>query len=319
MKQIAFTKPRCAELLDLPAPAGPLPPDQLRARSVVSLVSPGTELNLGYLAEEFPQYPGYANIGSITEIGAEVQGLVPGDNVLVSGSHAEYIQAPAASVMKLPEALAPEKAAFARLMGVGMSTLNTTAAHPPSRVLVTGLGPVGNLAAQVFARCGYRVTAVDPVEARRDIAGSSGIADVRARVGDDLAGNIELHVECSGHEQAVLDGCRCVRKRGEVVLLGVPWTRRTDIPAFEVLHAVFHRYVVLRSGWEWEVLFAPTDFQLHDIRRNYSAALDWLAEGSISVDGLADTYPPAAANCVYEGLLNQSLPTPAALFDWRTP
>ena len=37
---------------------------------------------------------------------------------------------------------------------------------------------------------------------------------------------------------------------GEVVLIGVPWVKRTDLSAFDLLHAVFHRYVYLRSGWE---------------------------------------------------------------------
>ena len=37
------------------------------------------------------------------------------------------------------------------------------------------------------------------------------------------AGEVELVIECSGHEQAAFDGCRIVRKRGEVVLVGAPW------------------------------------------------------------------------------------------------
>jgi len=65
-----------------------------------------------------------------------------------------------------------------------------------------GLGPVGNLAAQIFSHCGYRVTAVDPVESRRVLAESMGIGDVRHSVADapkDLLGKVALHVECSGH------------------------------------------------------------------------------------------------------------------------
>ncbi len=40
-----------------------------------------------------------------------------------------------------------------------------------------------------------------------------------------------------------------IRKRGEVVLVGVPWVRRTDIYAHEILCRVFYDFVDMRSGW----------------------------------------------------------------------
>jgi threonine dehydrogenase-like Zn-dependent dehydrogenase len=245
--------------------------------------------------------------------------LSPGTVVFGSGPHAERQQAPRESLTPLPAGLLPEEGVFARLMGVSMSTLTTTAARPPARVLVTGLGPVGNLAAQVFERCGYIVTGVDPAPARRKAAQDCGIRDVRPGVAGepDLLNQMGLHLECSGSEQAVLEGCRCVCKRGEVVLIGVPWRRRVDLQAFDLLHAVFHRYVVLRSGWEWEVPRQPRDFALNSIAGNYAAALAWLAEGKIRTGGLAVTRPPSHAPEVYRGLLDQSLPAPGALFDWR--
>jgi threonine dehydrogenase-like Zn-dependent dehydrogenase len=126
-----------------------------------------------------------------------------------------------------------------------------------------------------------------------------------------------LHVECSGHEQAVLDGCKCVRKRGEVVLVGVPWQRRVDMQAFDLLHAIFHRYIVLRSGWEWEIPAQPRDFGGNSIKENLAGAMEWIAQGKIKVDELATCYSPSEAQKVYSGLLDQSLPTPTALFDWR--
>jgi threonine dehydrogenase-like Zn-dependent dehydrogenase len=205
-------------------------------------------------------------------------------------------------------------------MGVSMSTLNTAAAHPPAGVLVTGLGPVGNLAAQIFARCGYAVTAVDPVESRRKTGLDCGLKDVRPDPREacaDLEGKIALHVECSGHEQAVVDGCKLVCNRGEVVLVGVPWARRADLQAFDLLHAVFHRYVVLRSGWEWEIPKEPRAFAFNSISGNIAAAMDWLREGSFHVSPLGATYNPADCQKVYAGLLDRSLPTPSAIFDWR--
>lgn len=323
MIRIVITAHRTAEFLTEPSrpAASPLEPNRIRAKTLVSLVSAGTELNAGFLSQEgFPKHPGYAGVLEVLEVGSEVKGLQPGDRVFSCTGHSSLVECAAIEVCRLPDGLAPESAVFARLMGVGMSTLNTAAAHPPSRVLVTGLGVVGQLAAQVFQRCGYRVTASDPDESRCRTARDLGLKDVRTRLGEqaeDLKGTIGLHLECAGHEAAVLDGCNLLRTKGECVLVGVPWGKRVDLQSFDLLHAVFHKYITLRGGWEWEIPRQPQGFTLHSITENYSAALDWLAEGSVQVEGLATLYSPSDCQMVYEGLLAQSLKTPAVIFDWR--
>jgi threonine dehydrogenase-like Zn-dependent dehydrogenase len=324
MKAVTITAKETAELTNfLPDLSGPVPARHVRGRSLMTLTSPGTELNYNYLGGNnapFPNYPGYAAVFELTEIGEDAGPFKVGDRVMAMGGHREFQQTHIDGTHPVPKGLKAEIAVFARLMSVSMSTLNTAAAHPPARVLVTGLGPVGNIAAQLFARCGYQVTAVDPVESCRFIATACGLEDVRKSVWDepaDIEGRISLHVECSGHEQAVLDGCKCVKKRGEVVMVGVPWKRRTDIPAFEVLYAVFHKYVVLRSGWEWEIPHNDQDFKHNSIYRNLEAALSWLDEGSINVSPLLSLYSPSECQKVYQGLLTQTLKTPAAVFDWN--
>lgn len=320
MRQITFTAHKQASLLEVPAPGGPLSPFIVRGKTLVSLTSPGTELNWGYLGNNFPTGTGYANVLEVLEVGSSVTKIRPGEIVFGTGRHAEIVEVNESDAIPLPAGLKPEVAVFSRLMGVSMSTLNTAAAHPPSNVLVTGLGPVGNLAAQVFARCGYAVTAVDPVASRRQAGLDCGLKDVRGDLKEacgDLEGKIALHLECSGNEQAALDGCKLVCNRGEVVLVGVPWTQRVDLQAFELLHAVFHRYVVLRSGWEWEVPKESRAFAFNSINSNIAAAMGWLNEGSINVAQLGATYNPADCQKVYAGLLDQSLPTPSAIFDWR--
>jgi len=103
-------------------------------------------------------------------------------------------------------------------MGVSMTTLMTTAAMPGDRVMITGAGPVGFLAAQVFALSGYDVLVAEPDAVRRRQVERSGIRSVFAKTPFEdasIAGTVALGVECSGHEQAVLDACRVVRKRGK--------------------------------------------------------------------------------------------------------
>lgn len=317
MRQITMTARQTVELLDAPHPTDPLRADVVEGRTLVTLTSPGTELNYNYLGEKFPTVPGYASVFEITAVGDEVTTLQPGTVVFAAGRHADFQRAEARSCVPLPAGVPPEQAVFVRLAGVSMSTLATTAARPPARVLVTGLGPVGNLAAQVFAACGYQVTAVDPVEARRETARQCGLTDVRATVEEGLKGKIQLHLECSGHEQGTLDGCEVLRKGGECVLIGVPWRRHTELHAAALLKLVFHNYVHLRSGWEWEVPRHAQDFQGSNIHAHYEAAMSWLAEGRLQVAPLLGVYSPAEAPRVYAGLLDQTLPTPAAVFGWH--
>jgi len=236
------------------------------------------------------------------------------------GPHQSFQRVEQADVLPVPRGLEPAHSVFARLMGVSMATLTTVEARPPERVVVTGLGPVGHLAAAIFATCGYDVIAADPLPMRRDLA--ARIPGVRFTLEHADPGHPELKdrvavvVECSGHEQAALDGCNLVRKGGEVVLIGAPWKPRTQLSAFDLLHPVFFRYVTLRSGWEWELPMHTTDFRHNSIWSNYAAALRWLKEGRVRVDGLYRLASPRDAQQVYQDILHNRWDHLAAVFDW---
>jgi hypothetical protein len=84
-----------------------------------------------------------------------------------------------------------------------------------------------------------------------------------------------------------------------------------------VFHAVFHRYLVLRSGWEWEVPDLPRDFAVGSIMADFAAAMRWLHQGRVCVEGLATTELPADGQRVWQDLLHQRHPAPTVVFDWR--
>ena len=319
MRSIAFTAHQRAELIEVDEQST-LAASEIRARTLLSLTSPGTELNGGYLGTDFPKFPGYAAIAKVVEVGSEVDTLAAGDIVLCPGAHSEMVRCAARDASRVPADLPPELAVFARLLGVGMSAINVMSANPPSRVLVTGLGPIGNLAAQMLAACGFMVTSVDPVASRRALAERCGLTDVREDLtgpGPELKDAVRTHFECSGHESGVMAGIQVVGRLGEILLIGVPWRRSTDVTAHALLDAIFRRYVSVRSGWEWQVPRYRQPNQHNSIEENYAAAFDWLRSGRIQTAGLAGLYRPEQAAEVYEGLARRSLPTISAIFDWR--
>ena len=329
---VKVTEREKAELVMLPAPDEPLLDGSIAGRTLASLVSPGTEVNFAFLAHDgFPRQVGYAAVMEVEAVGRAVEHIKPGDRVFCMGNHASHQRMPAERTVVVPEGLSSTDACFARLMGVSMTTLSTTAARPPEKVAVTGLGLVGHLAAQIFHAAGYRVVGCDVEQRRRDLLAAKDIAVVRdalpigvttgpvvskqPEITPDLA-DIALVLECSGHEAATLGGCNVVRKGGEVVQIGAPWHRRTDFFAHDIVDRVFRRYVHLRSGWEWELPMHDSDFRHGSVWGNLAAAVAWLAEGRVNVEGLYDVRSPNDAQAVYEAARDQRLPALTTVFDW---
>lgn len=299
---------------------GALADDQVEGVMLASAVSPGTEVNWAF-ARQDPAQPasgtGYAAVFRVDRAGP-ASGCRPGEVRFCMANHASRVRYHGPSTILVPSGVDAVSAALARLVGVSWSTLTTTAARPPEWVAVTGLGVIGNLAAQLFAAAGYRVLACDPLAARRDHLAGRGVELCERLPLDDPAWQerVALVVECAGHEGAALDACRLVRKGGEVVLVGVPWARRADLQAFEVLHAVFHRYVHLRSGWEWEVPREAAEFRHGSLRANTTAAMEWLAGGRLRHDGLVRVADPRDCQQVYSDLAAQRGGALTAVFDW---
>jgi threonine dehydrogenase-like Zn-dependent dehydrogenase len=316
---VTITARETAELLPADRDPSPLGAREVAGRTLATLVSAGTELAGNYLGSRFPSTPGYAAVFTVEEVGAEVSDLAPGALAFCMGPHRSWQRAPRERIVPAPVGLAPEQAAFARMMGVTMSTLVTTDARPGDLVLVTGLGLVGHLGAQIFQACGYRVIGCDPDANRQEFARRAGVARVLPEVPreePEVAGKVALVLECSGHEQAAIDGCRVVRKGGEVVQVGAPWRRQTELSAHELLHLVFHRYVRLRSGWEWELPLANEEFRAGSIFGNFATALTWLSERRVVVDNLFARRSPKEAQMAYQDLLHHRGDRLAVIFDW---
>jgi threonine dehydrogenase-like Zn-dependent dehydrogenase len=306
----------------------PLGSAEVRGRTLATLISPGTELAWADTGN-FPLRPGYAAVYEAEELGRDVQGIAHGDKLLCMGAHRSTQQFDRRYVLKLPDGMAPETAVLARLMGVSMTTLMTTAARPGDKVVVTGAGPVGYLAAHLCRIAGYEVVVVEPDPRRSAQARMSGLSVLPKMPVDDagFAGKVALVIDCSGHEGAVLDGCKVVRKKGEVVLVGVPWKAHTGMLAHEILHAVFFGFVNLRSGWEWEVPIVGRDFVWEELYEGYNnaqhttmaglaKALIWLARGHVPLAGLVRMFSPADPAAVYGRLLEREVAEPFAVLDW---
>ena len=136
-----------------------------------------TQAVRGRLAEDLPL--GYSAAGQVVEVGSAVSGLRAGQMVATGGagkaSHAEYQAVPGLLCAAVPHGVSPQDAAFTTLASIALHGLRQAEVGPGARVVVIGLGLVGQLAGRLAMAAGCEVAGIDPSGHARIIAAQSGI------------------------------------------------------------------------------------------------------------------------------------------------
>lgn len=292
--------------------------NEVEGRTLVSLVSPGTELNANFRGKNFPNRSGYACVFEIERVGKDVTEFKQGDRVFCQGNHSSLQRHDKKNITLIDKKLDPETAVLARLAMVSTTTLMKTQTSSGDKAWIAGFGPVGYLAAAQFRNAGYEVSVIEIDDARRAIAEQEGYSTYRSCPVDDenMKKTVDIYVDCSGHEASVLAGCKMVRREGEVIMVGVPWQKRTEIDAHALLWEVFHNYVHLKSGWEWSLPYQADLNSPQSITRNTEKCLTWLKKESFVNKDLIGIYDPKNCQEVYNGLASQSLKDVFVVFDW---
>lgn len=121
----------------------------------------------------------------------------------------------------MPDGMSYEEGAMCEPLSVGIWACKRAGLEPGDRVLVTGAGPVGLLAAQVARAFGASsVTVADIAEFRLDMARELGF-EVE-RVGEGIDDDFDVLLECSGAPTALADGLWRLRTNGRAAMVGMP-------------------------------------------------------------------------------------------------
>ncbi len=137
------------------------------------------------------------------------------------GVFADRVSVPRAALLEVPAELGDEAAALVEPLAVCVAAFAPARIGPGSRVLVIGCGPIGLLSVYLAARRGAEVTAVEPVEARREWAERLGAAYTLAAAEDAAGLDAELSVDAVGAEVTWRAAIAATRAGGEVVVLGL--------------------------------------------------------------------------------------------------
>ena len=332
-QRIVFTGPRQATLEDADIPDAPLAPHEVLLRTAYSAISTGTEL-ANYVGDHtlfpapnrYPCYPGYAAVGEVIAAGEEAP-VRPGDQVLAHTPHQAIARFDSRDrvCVRVPDGVAPYEATLARIAQVSAVSIRLMAARPGDRAAITGLGLVGNLAAQLARCAGLRVLGAEPLAERRRLAERCGIlqtldpAVLPAGAGDagDLQDSCRVVLECSGQDRGLLTALSLAAPHGEVFLVGAAWKRGTTVVAADLVRPVFRKYLALRSGWEWQIPLYG-DLPPGSIAGCTAWILACMRDGALHLEELiTDRVSPAEVPAAYADLLQHPAEHMGVVIDWQ--
>jgi hypothetical protein len=132
-------------------------------------------VNLATPDDRLPAGWGYQNVGAVVECGPDCKLLAVGDVIYSSAGHDEFTTvAEDWLLVKLPPEIDRREAALFGMASVAMHTCRNADLRMGERALVVGAGFIGQVAAQVAAAMGARVSICDVDEHRLDQARELG-------------------------------------------------------------------------------------------------------------------------------------------------
>lgn len=298
----------------------PLGPRQIRGQTVLAAPKHGTELRswqqtafrgrrwdprLRLFLDGDEQAPpptpppsvpvGNMAVIEVTEVGAEVDALRPGD--LVYGyMPVREIQTLEAAAVRPLGTLPPEDAVCLDPSHVALIAVRDGNVRLGDWVAVFGLGAIGLMTVQAARSSGARrVIALDPLATRRaratalgadlvldPAAGDAALAIKRAT---DLDG-VDVALETSGADAALREAIRCIRQCGTVVAVG--WSKGDGRGLYlgEEFHINRPTLVATQHAEYWGN--AHRDHPLWNDARARSACHELFAAGAFTARGVLD-------------------------------
>ena len=256
----------------------------------------------GRLAADLPL--GYSAAGLVTEVGDAVNEIAVGQLVATGGagyaSHAEFQAVPGLLCAVVPGAVPAEDAAFATLASIPLHALRLSGAGPGSKVVVLGLGLIGQLAARLAKAAGCDVAGIDPDAFARETAAESGVLALD-ETGDATTDQVLAWSRGRGADAVLVCAAdrsprpmsrapALCRDRAAVVMVGDVGMPSARVPFYErELSVLFARsYGPGRYDPSYEAW--GVDYPAGQVRwtegRNQEAVLDLLASGRLHVADL---------------------------------
>ena len=293
-KQIFFTAPRKAELLEVDIP--PVGADDVQVRMEYTVVSGGTEranlLGMKNTSQKYPMSLGYCGVGRVTAIGEAVKSVAVGDRVLVyHGNHASYNMRKEDEITKVEDdSIDSLDAAFVIIASMGLGGVRKLELELGESAMVMGLGLLGIFALQFCRLSGANpVIAADLNPERRELALKLGAdyafdpsdPDFVAKVKAVTKGRgVNGCVEVTGISAAMMQALECASWMGRISLLGCTRVSDSAVDYYQQVHRPGVKLIGAHNFVRPKFESYPHHWTHHDDCR---AILDMIASGRVQV------------------------------------
>jgi predicted dehydrogenase/threonine dehydrogenase-like Zn-dependent dehydrogenase len=245
---------------------------------------------------------GYSCAGVVVE--SAVDDIKVGDRVACAGvgyaSHAEIVSVPRNLVVKVPDEVGFDEAAFTTVCAIAMQGVRQADVRVGEQVAVIGLGLIGLITVQLLKASGARVIGMDISSRNFDLALTLG-CDRCAISNQEAALEVESFTRGYGADAVVITAAttsnepvelaiQCARKRGTVVAVGAVGMNIPRSPFYEkeINFRMSCSYGPGRYDPDYEE--RGQDYPLGFVRwtenRNMEAVLDMMAQRKLNVAAL---------------------------------
>ena len=230
---------------------------------------------------------GYSSSGKVIEVGRDVKNFHVGDMVVSNGNHAEYVVVNQKLCSRIPEETSPKDAAYTVLGSIALHGLRLSETSLGSRIVVVGLGIVGQLVCRLAEAQGSEVFGIDPDVTRRKENKNffPSIDDLPVDEVDSI-----IITAASNSNEPIEAATKIARNKSKIVVVGdIPLNiSRNEFYYKELELVVSKSYGPGRYDKQYEVL--GNDYPIEYVRwtenRNFEAFLKLLSQGQISIQGL---------------------------------
>ena len=230
---------------------------------------------------------GYSSCGKVVEIGEGVKNFHVGDMVVSNGNHAEYVVVNQNLCSRIPSATSDKEAAYTVLGSIALHGLRLSETSLGSRIVVVGLGIVGQLVCRLGEAQGSEVFGIDPDELRRG-DNKNYFASINDLPIDEV--DSVIITAASDSNEPIEAATKIARNKAKIVVVGdIPLNiSRNEFYYKELELVVSKSYGPGRYDKQYEVL--GNDYPIEYVRwtenRNFEAFLKLLSQDQISIQDL---------------------------------
>lgn len=289
---------------------------------------------------EEPLPLGYSAAGEILAVGENLKGQFQvGERVAMAGAgfanHAEVNSVPKNLVAKIPENVPDNHASFATLVSIAMQGVRNAKVSLGDRVMVMGLGLVGQITVQLLKAAGCKVFAVDFDAERIKLAEETGADMVHALSVGNTESLVKSFTESNGFDSVIIcaatdsndpieQAIQFARDKANIVMTGkvgsnIPYA---DFMKKELNFIISRSYGPGRYDKEYEERGKdyPIGFVRWCERENLKEALHLMSTGALNIEQLiSHSFPIEEAKDAYALVLSKDIPSMGVVLEYKSP